>query len=58
MTSYITQINIESPSVGDIKVAHPGKVETGQTWTTWDVKWDNYIISRVLHWIMCRVATW
>ena len=29
LMSYIPQINIESPLGGDIKVAHPGKVETG-----------------------------
>ena len=22
---------------------HPGKAETGKKWTTWDVKWENYI---------------
>ena len=41
--SYTTQINIERTLIGDIKVAHPGKMETGHKWTTWDVKWDNYI---------------
>ena len=39
LTNSITQINIESPLGGDIKVAHPGKFETGHKWTTWDVKW-------------------
>ena len=34
--SSVTQINIHSPSVGNIKVAHPGKVETGYNWTIWD----------------------
>ena len=29
-------------------MAHPGKVETGHKWTTWDVKWDNYIGSMVV----------
>ena len=48
LTSSITQINIESPSGGDIKVAHPGKVETGHKRITWDVKWENYIGSMVL----------
>ena len=28
-------------------MAHPGKVETGHKWTTWDVKWENYIGSIV-----------
>ena len=30
----IAQINIESTLGGDIKVLHPGKVETGHKWTT------------------------
>ena len=34
LTSYITQINIESPSEGEIKVAHSGKVEAGHKWKT------------------------
>ena len=38
LTSYITQINIESLLVGYIKVSHPDKLETGHKWTTWDVK--------------------
>ena len=29
-------------------MAHPVKVETGNKWTTWDVKWDNYIGSMVV----------
>ena len=45
--SYITEINIAYPSGGDIKVAHPGKVETGHKWTTRDIKWVNYIGSIV-----------
>ena len=28
-------------------MAHPGKVETGHKWTTWNVKWNNYIGSMV-----------
>ena len=47
LTSFITQINIDSPSGEDIKVTHPGKLETGNKWTTWDVKWENYIGSMV-----------
>ena len=46
-TSSIMQINIEFPSVWDIKVSHPGKVETGHKWITWDVKWEHYIESMV-----------
>ena len=34
LTSSITQINIESPLGGEIKVAHPGEMETGHKWTT------------------------
>ena len=41
------QINIESPSGGDIKAEHPGKVKTGHEWTTWDIKWGNNIGSMV-----------
>ena len=37
------QINIEAPTGGYIKVAHPYKVETWHKWTTWDVKWENSI---------------
>ena len=33
LTSFIMQINIKSPSGGDITVVHPGKVETGQKLT-------------------------
>ena len=53
------QINIESPSGGDIKAEHPGKVKTGHEWTTWDIKWGNYIGSMVgvlgipLGYVMC-----
>ena len=47
LKSSITQINIESPSGGDIKVAHPGKVEIGHKLTKWDFKWENYISSIV-----------
>ena len=36
ITSSIIQINIDSPLGGYIKVAHPGKVEIGHKWTTWD----------------------
>ena len=43
LKSSIMQINIDSPSVGDNKVAYPGKVEIGHKWTTWDSKWENYI---------------
>ena len=28
-------------------MAHPGKVEIGHKWTTWDVKLENYIESMV-----------
>ena len=38
LKSYTTKINIELPLVGDIKVAHPGKVETCHKWTTWDIR--------------------
>ena len=47
LTSSITSINIESPSEGDIKVPQSGKVATGQKWTTWDFKWEDYIGSMV-----------
>ena len=42
LRTSITQLNIEGPG-GDTKVAHPGKVETGHSWTTWDIKWENYL---------------
>ena len=47
LTSSIIQINIESPLGGDIQVARPGKFETVHKWTTWDIKWENYIGSMV-----------
>ena len=43
MTSSIMKINIESPSIGDIKVAQSGKVDTGHKCTTWDITLDNHI---------------
>ena len=58
-TSSIMHINIESLLGRDIKVAHPGKVEIGHKWTTWVVKWGNYIGSMVgvlgipLGYVMC-----
>ena len=51
----------ETPSGGDAKVAHPGIGETGHKWTTWDVKWENYIHSMVgvlgipLYYVTCCV---
>jgi hypothetical protein len=42
LATSITQINIDAPG-GDTKVAHPGKVATGHNWTTWDIKWENYL---------------
>ena len=47
MMSYITQINKDSQSIGDIKVSHYGKLETGNKRTIWDVKWGNYTGSMV-----------
>ena len=60
MTSSVMQINIESTLVRDIKVTHPGKLERGHKCTTWDVKWENYILSMVrlsgipLDYVTCR----
>ena len=34
LKSPITQINIDSSSGGDIKLAHPAKLETGHKWKT------------------------
>ena len=42
LATSITQINIEAPG-GETKVAYPGKVATGHKWTTWDIKWENYL---------------
>ena len=47
LTSAITQINIEYPLGGQMKVAHPDRAETGHKLMTWDVKWENYIGSMV-----------
>ena len=47
LTSSITQINIEYPLGGQMKVAHPDRAETGHKLMTWDVKWENYIGSMV-----------
>ena len=42
LATSITQINIDAPG-SDTKVTHPGKVATGHNWTTWDIKWENYL---------------